>query len=124
MRLSRQQLVHRLDSYTTKRFLPTFLEVIKVLDAEVIPLLRKCSLAGHAEFKTTNPVSAKPSKRRPQTVKPEDQESNRFGMPLLMVDVVCKCSQNGESETRIANLNLSWSSGFQRSRKQRLALKP
>lgn len=56
MRLSRQQLVHRLDSYTAKRNLPVFLEVVKVLDAEVVPLLRKCSLAGHAEFKTQNPV--------------------------------------------------------------------
>ena len=30
--------------------------MIGVLDAEVVPLLRKCSLAGHAEYKTHNEV--------------------------------------------------------------------
>ena len=34
--------------------------VIGVLDAEVVPLLRKCSLAGHAEYKTHNKASALP----------------------------------------------------------------
>ncbi len=29
-----------------------------MLDAEVVPLLRKCSLAGHAEYKTHNEASA------------------------------------------------------------------
>ena len=32
-------------------------EVIGLLDAEVVPLLRKCSLAGHAEYKTNNEAS-------------------------------------------------------------------
>jgi len=31
--------------------------VIGLLDAEVVPLLRKCSLAGHAEYKTHNEAS-------------------------------------------------------------------
>ena len=30
-----------------------------MLDTEVVPLLRKCSLAGHAEYKTQNPVRSK-----------------------------------------------------------------
>ena len=34
--------------------------VIGVLDAEVVPLLRKCSLAGHAEYKTHNEASSHP----------------------------------------------------------------
>ena len=38
--------------------------VISMLDAEVVPLLRKCSLAGHAEYKTHNEASTEP---QPQT---------------------------------------------------------
>jgi hypothetical protein len=35
-------------------------KVIGVLDTEVVPLLRKCSLAGHAEYKTHNEVPKPP----------------------------------------------------------------
>ena len=32
------------------------LQVIKVIDEEAVPLLKRCSLAGHAQLKTTNPL--------------------------------------------------------------------
>lgn len=51
VRVARQRLVFRLDSYC-KRHYKLFLDVIGLIDAEVLPLLKQCSLAGHAEFKT------------------------------------------------------------------------
>jgi adenylate kinase len=33
-----------------------FADVIALIDADVIPLLKQCSLAGHAEFKTRHPL--------------------------------------------------------------------
>ena len=32
------------------------LQVIRVIDEEAVPLLKRCSLAGHAQLKTTNPL--------------------------------------------------------------------
>ena len=32
------------------------LQVIKVIDNEAVPLLKRCSLAGHAQLKTSNPL--------------------------------------------------------------------
>lgn len=51
VRVARQRLVFRLDSYC-KRHNEMFVQVIDLIDDEVLPLLRKCSLAGHAEFRT------------------------------------------------------------------------
>ena len=34
------------------------LQVVKVIDEEAVPLLKRCSLAGHAQFKTSNPIFA------------------------------------------------------------------
>lgn len=56
VRLARQQLVHRLDSYMSRKNEPVFRRILAIIDAEVVPLLRKCSLAGHAEFKTRDEV--------------------------------------------------------------------
>ena len=108
VRLARQQLVHRLDSYMSRKNEPVFRRVLSLVDkqvillrfhsfttpawgwsahviyvhlmrhsrvvhlggagsdwlpyprlvlrAQVVPLLRKCSLAGHAEFKTRDTV--------------------------------------------------------------------
>lgn len=55
VRVARQRLVFRLDSYC-KRHYKLFLDVIGLIDAEVLPLLKQCSLAGHAEFKTRHPL--------------------------------------------------------------------
>ena len=55
VRVARQRLVFRLDSYC-KRHHKTFQEVIALIDADVLPLLKQCSLAGHAEFKTRHPL--------------------------------------------------------------------
>lgn len=32
------------------------LQVIRVIDEEAVPLLKRCSLAGHAQLKTSNPL--------------------------------------------------------------------
>jgi hypothetical protein len=32
------------------------LQVIQVIDDEAVPLLKRCSLAGHAQLKTRNPI--------------------------------------------------------------------
>ncbi len=55
VRVARQRLVFRLDSYC-KRHNKMFSEVISLIDSEVLPLLKKCSLAGHAEYKTRHPL--------------------------------------------------------------------
>ena len=31
-------------------------QVVQVIDTEAVPLLKRCSLAGHAELKTRNPI--------------------------------------------------------------------
>lgn len=51
VRASRQQLVHRLDTYS-KRHHKIFMEVVRIIDNEAVPLLRRCSLAGHATLKS------------------------------------------------------------------------
>eukprot|EP00884_Botryococcus_braunii_P018635 jgi/Botrbrau1/5455/Bobra.27_1s0006.1 len=55
VRISRQQLVSHLDLYC-KRHNKTFMKVIELINTEAVPLLRRCSLAGHAELKTHNPL--------------------------------------------------------------------
>jgi adenylate kinase family enzyme len=55
VRVARQRLVFRLDSYC-KRHNEMFGQVIDLIDDELLPLLRKCSLAGHAEFRTRHPL--------------------------------------------------------------------
>jgi hypothetical protein len=55
VRVARQRLVFRLDSYC-KRNPALFSQVVRLIDADVLPLLKQCSLAGHAEFKTTSPL--------------------------------------------------------------------
>ncbi|KAK9819601.1 hypothetical protein WJX72_000150 [[Myrmecia] bisecta] len=54
---SRQQLVSRLDAYC-KRHHKVFVEVVRVVDTEIVPLLRRMSLAGHLDYKTKNRVFA------------------------------------------------------------------
>ncbi|DBA76165.1 hypothetical protein WJX77_008047 [Trebouxia sp. C0004] len=51
VRASRQQLVHRLDTYS-KRHHKIFMEVVRIIDNEAVPLLKRCSLAGHATLKS------------------------------------------------------------------------
>ncbi len=48
VRVARQRLVFRLDAYA-KRQKKLFEQVIALIDAEIVPLLKSCSLAGHAE---------------------------------------------------------------------------
>ncbi|BDA48136.1 probable adenylate kinase at N-terminal half [Coccomyxa sp. Obi] len=55
VRSSRQQLVAHLDGYA-KRHQALFEKVVRVIDTEAVPLLKRCSLAGHAELKTRNPI--------------------------------------------------------------------
>jgi hypothetical protein len=55
VRVARQRLVFRLDSYC-KRHYRTFLDVVRLIDTEVLPLLKQSSLAGHAEFRTRAPL--------------------------------------------------------------------
>ncbi|EIE27218.1 hypothetical protein COCSUDRAFT_64127 [Coccomyxa subellipsoidea C-169] len=57
VRSSRQQLVAHLDGYA-KRNRPLFEKVVRVIDTEAVPLLKRCSLAGHAELKTRNSIFA------------------------------------------------------------------
>ncbi|KAK9907299.1 hypothetical protein WJX75_001001 [Coccomyxa subellipsoidea] len=57
VRSSRQQLVAHLDGYA-KRNRPLLEKVVRVIDTEAVPLLKRCSLAGHAELKTRNAVFA------------------------------------------------------------------
>ncbi|PSC68866.1 adenylate kinase [Micractinium conductrix] len=51
VRVARQRLVFRLDSYC-KRDNKLFSDVIKLIDAEVLPVLKQSSLAGAAEYRT------------------------------------------------------------------------
>lgn len=51
VRASRQHLVHRLDTYS-KRHHKIFMEVVRIIDNEAVPLLKRCSLAGHATLKS------------------------------------------------------------------------
>ncbi|KAL6769636.1 hypothetical protein ACKKBG_A31795 [Auxenochlorella protothecoides x Auxenochlorella symbiontica] len=55
VRVARQRLVFRLDSYA-KRAAETFGAVISLIEAELIPLLKTCSLAGHAVYRSRSPV--------------------------------------------------------------------
>lgn len=61
---SRQQLVARLDDYgRTKMHL--LQDVVAHIDEEVIPLLRRCALAGHSVYTTTDPLFAARSQLPP-----------------------------------------------------------
>lgn len=51
VRVARQRLVFRLDAYC-KRDNKLFRDVIKLIDAEVLPVLKQSSLAGAAEYRT------------------------------------------------------------------------
>ncbi|EFN59083.1 hypothetical protein CHLNCDRAFT_137842 [Chlorella variabilis] len=55
VRVARQRLVFRLDAYC-KRDNTLFGDVIRLIDAEVIPVLKQSSLAGAAEFRTQTPL--------------------------------------------------------------------
>jgi hypothetical protein len=55
VRVARQRLVFRLDAYC-KRDNKLFSEVIRLIDAEVIPVLKQSSLAGSAEYRTQTPL--------------------------------------------------------------------
>lgn len=52
---SRQQLVARLDDYSRTK-LHLLQDVVAHIDEEVIPLLRRCALAGHSVYATTDPL--------------------------------------------------------------------
>ncbi|KAL4420036.1 hypothetical protein ABPG77_001286 [Micractinium sp. CCAP 211/92] len=58
VRVARQRLVFRLDSYC-KRDGKLFSDVIKLIDTEVIPVLKQSSLAGAAEYRTQSPLLEK-----------------------------------------------------------------
>ncbi|KAL4430829.1 hypothetical protein ABPG75_006085 [Micractinium tetrahymenae] len=58
VRVARQRLVFRLDSYC-KRDSKLFSDVIKLIDSEVIPVLKQSSLAGAAEYRTQSPLLEK-----------------------------------------------------------------
>lgn len=83
VRVARQQLVRRLDGYMSKKNAPIFRQVLGIIDDEVVPLLRKCSLAGHAEYKTQNEVF-----------------SAHAGAPDMLLDVL---SDRGFSGSHIVN---------------------
>lgn len=55
VRRSRQQLVARLDWYAARN-LEVFRSVLVCIDDEIIPMVKRCSLAGHAEFITANAI--------------------------------------------------------------------
>jgi adenylate kinase family enzyme len=55
VRVARQRLVFRLDMYCRKHY-RLFTDIISLIDTEVIPLLKQCSLAGHAEYRTRHPL--------------------------------------------------------------------
>ncbi|KAI3433651.1 hypothetical protein D9Q98_003460 [Chlorella vulgaris] len=57
VRVARQRLVFRLDAYC-KRDNKLFGDVIRMIDAEVIPVLKQSSLAGAAEFRTQTQLLA------------------------------------------------------------------
>jgi adenylate kinase len=59
VREARQALVASLDR-AHARHTRLFSRVVGVLEAEVLPLLKRCALAGHAEWTTPNPLFAAP----------------------------------------------------------------
>ena len=63
VRESRQALVSNLDRYR-KRHGAQFGQVVHLLSSDVVPLLRRCALAGYAEFVSAAPVLAAPLAQR------------------------------------------------------------
>ena len=55
VRVARQRLVYRLDLYCKKHY-RLFTDIISLIDTEVIPVLKQCSLAGHAEYRSRHPL--------------------------------------------------------------------
>ncbi|KAK2079296.1 hypothetical protein QBZ16_002987 [Prototheca wickerhamii] len=55
VRVARQRLVSRLDAYC-KRAPARFAAVIGLIERDVLPLLRQSSLAGHAVYRTVDPM--------------------------------------------------------------------
>lgn len=55
VRVARQRLVSRLDAYC-KRSPQRFAAVIDLIERELLPLLRQSSLAGHAVYRTSDPL--------------------------------------------------------------------
>lgn len=63
VRESRQALVSNLDRYR-KRHGAEFQRVVGLITADVVPLLRRCALAGYAEFVSSDPALATPLAQR------------------------------------------------------------
>ena len=55
VRAARQRLVFRLDLYCKKHY-KLFTDIISLIDTEIMPVLRQCSLAGHAEYRSRHPL--------------------------------------------------------------------
>ena len=55
VRVARQRLVFRLDMYCKKHY-KLFTDIISLIDTEIMPVLRQCSMAGHAEYRSRHPL--------------------------------------------------------------------
>lgn len=55
VRVARQRLVFRLDMYCKKHY-RLFTDIISLIDTEIMPVLRQCSMAGHAEYRSRHPM--------------------------------------------------------------------
>ena len=55
VRVARQRLVFRLDMYCRRHF-RLFTDIISLIDTEVMPVLKQCSMAGHAEYRSRHPL--------------------------------------------------------------------
>jgi len=58
VRVARQRLVFRLDMYCRRHF-RLFTDIISLIDTEVMPVLKQCSMAGHAEYRSRHPLLLK-----------------------------------------------------------------
>ena len=55
VRVARQRLVFRLDLYCKKHY-KMFTDIISLIDMEIMPVLKQCSMAGHAEYRSRHPL--------------------------------------------------------------------
>lgn len=55
VRVARQRLVFRLDRYC-RRHPRVFAEAVELIGHEALPVLKQCSLAGHAEWRSRHPL--------------------------------------------------------------------
>ena len=55
VRVARQKLVFRLDMYCKKHY-RLFTDIISLIDTEIMPVLKQCSMAGHAEYRSRHPM--------------------------------------------------------------------